>query len=204
MNEEYINFIGFYRNVFPENYCGHLITEFNKLMDLGITGNRFLSEKITKNYKDDESIILNGRAAAPLIQTFNDNLPIRMFFEGLHQCFDKYALKFPTCNQDKLKAYLVKMQCTFPGGGYHIWHHENGKFATEEEGANRVLVYSFYLNSFKPEQAGETEFYYQQLRVRPEENMMVIWPADWTHTHRGNVVHGQQNKYILTGWFTYD
>jgi hypothetical protein len=61
------------------------------------------------------------------------------------------------------------------------------------------LVYSAYLNTI--EEAGETEFLYQKLRVAPKENTVVIWPAAFTHTHRGNVVHGDKSKYIITGWF---
>lgn len=202
MNEEYINFIGFYRNVFPNGYCQFLIDEFNRLIELGLGKNRLEFEGTKKHHKDDCTIILNGRTAAPLINTFDGSPPVHFFFEGLLKCFKKYVEKFPTSNEEGLEVYIMKMQCTPPGGGYHVWHHENGKNTTRREG-DRVLVYSFYLNSFKPEQAGETEFYYQQLRVLPEENMMIIWPADWTHTHRGNVVHGKENKYIITGWFNY-
>jgi hypothetical protein len=49
---------------------------------------------------------------------------------------------------------------------------------------------------------GETEFYYQNLKVTPQKGKTVIWPADWTHTHRG-IVSPTQDKYIVTGWFDY-
>jgi hypothetical protein len=61
-----------------------------------------------------------------------------------------------------------------------------------------------YLNSLAPEEAGETEFLYQQTRLRPQQNQMIVWPAAYTHAHRGNVVHGENCKYIVTGWFYYD
>ena len=87
------------------------------------------------------------------------------------------------------------MQKTNPGGGYHLWHSEQGN----EDHSARCLVYSLYLNDI--DDAGETEFLYQKLRISPKENSMVIWPAAFTHTHRGNVVHGNKSKYIITGWF---
>ena len=65
--------------------------------------------------------------------------------------------------------------------------------------SNRCLVWAIYLNDI--ENAGETEFLYQQLRIPPKENAAIIWPAAFTHTHRGNVVHGEKSKYIVTGWF---
>jgi hypothetical protein len=56
-----------------------------------------------------------------------------------------------------------------------------------------------YLNDI--DEAGETEFLYQKRRISPKENTLIIWPAAFTHTHRGNVVHGAKSKYIITGWF---
>jgi hypothetical protein len=61
-----------------------------------------------------------------------------------------------------------------------------------------------YLNTLELNEAGETEFLYQQTRLQPQKNTMVVWPAAFTHAHRGNVVHGTNCKYIVTGWFYYD
>jgi hypothetical protein len=90
------------------------------------------------------------------------------------------------------------MQKTDPGAGYHEWHFEQGK----DEDAARCLVYIAYLNDIN--EAGETEFLYQRLRIEPKENSIIIWPAGFTHTHRGNVVHGNKSKYIVTGWFYFE
>jgi hypothetical protein len=61
-----------------------------------------------------------------------------------------------------------------------------------------------YLNSLTLDEAGETEFLYQQLRLQPQENTMILWPASYTHAHRGNTVFGNNSKYIVTGWFYYE
>ena len=61
-----------------------------------------------------------------------------------------------------------------------------------------------YLNTLAPEEAGETEFLYQQKRIKTEENAMLIWPAAFTHTHRGNAVYGENYKYVATGWFYFN
>ena len=54
------------------------------------------------------------------------------------------------------------------------------------------------------EDPGETEYLYQKLRIPAKENTLVIWPAGYTHPHRGNAVYGDKAKYILTGWFYVD
>ena len=64
----------------------------------------------------------------------------------------------------------------------------------------RSGAYILYLNDV-PE-GGETEFLYQRLRVSPKEGTLVIFPASYTHTHRGNPpLRG--SKYIMTGWIEF-
>jgi hypothetical protein len=57
-----------------------------------------------------------------------------------------------------------------------------------------------YLNTVTDE--GGTEWYHQNLKVNAEKGKTVIWPADWTFTHRG-VPSPTQEKYIITGWFNF-
>ena len=64
----------------------------------------------------------------------------------------------------------------------------------------RAAVWILYLTSH--EEQGETEFLQQGIRVAPQAGRVVIWPASFTHPHRGNPVY-DGNKYIATGWFEY-
>jgi hypothetical protein len=57
-----------------------------------------------------------------------------------------------------------------------------------------------YLNDV-PE-AGETEFYYQQRKIQPRAGTLLIAPAGFTHTHRGNMPVGG-DKYIATSWILF-
>tara|TARA_R110000796_G_scaffold48231_1_gene115745 strand:- start:585 stop:767 length:183 start_codon:yes stop_codon:yes gene_type:complete len=57
-----------------------------------------------------------------------------------------------------------------------------------------------YLNNIKDK--GETEWYYQKLKVKPETGLTLIWPVDWTFTHRG-IPSKKEIKYIVTGWYSY-
>jgi len=47
----------------------------------------------------------------------------------------------------------------------------------------------------------DTEFLWQGLRVQPKAGTVSIFPASFTHTHRGNPVYSC-DKYIATGWYT--
>jgi hypothetical protein len=131
---------------------------------------------------------------------FDGESSVKIFFDGLQACFDAYTSQFSVLRDNKIRATHMKLQRTTPGGGYHLWHGEQANGDT----ANRVVVYMLYLNTLTDEEAGETEFLYQQRRVKPVENTMVLWPAAYTHAHRGNTVFGERSKYIVTGWFYYD
>ena len=54
-----------------------------------------------------------------------------------------------------------------------------------------------YLNDV--EDGGGKEFKYQKLRFNAKKGTTLIWPPDFTHTHRG-VISPTQEKYISTGW----
>ena len=56
-----------------------------------------------------------------------------------------------------------------------------------------------YLNDI--EDGGETEFQYQRRRISPSAGTVVFFPAGLTHVHKGNLVLGEQDKYIVTGWY---
>ena len=89
----------------------------------------------------------------------------------------------------------MNLQRTEPLEGYHSFHFENTSYSARF----RILAWMVYLNDV--EEGGETEWLYQQLKVKPKANTAVIWPAGFTHLHRGNPPISE-TKYILTGWFT--
>ena len=43
---------------------------------------------------------------------------------------------------------------------------------------------------------------YYDLEIQPKKGKTLIWPAEWTHAHRGNIVEAG-SKYIITGWMTF-
>jgi hypothetical protein len=82
-------------------------------------------------------------------------------------------------------------------GGYPYWHSEAYPDPPHNEALHRILLFMYYLNDVKS--GGETDFYYQKQSVKPQQGTMVIAPAYFTHTHRGNVPRSN-DKYILTSW----
>ncbi len=118
----------------------------------------------------------------------------------LKKCIEKYKKKYPRC--DKVANYGMTENCNIqhykPGEGYHSWHCE--RTGSKLPSSTRHLVFMTYLNNVK--QGGETEWLYQKLKIKAEIGKTVIWPSDWTHTHRG-ITAKKEHKYIITGWLNF-
>ena len=79
---------------------------------------------------------------------------------------------------------------------YSKWHSEAGELSN----CDRAMAWMIYLNdNFE---GGETEFKFQKHREVPEAGTLVMWPASFTHTHRGGMILSG-TKYIATGWIHY-
>jgi len=121
------------------------------------------------------------------------------YLNELEKCLECYKNKYEYCHT---KTSNWAIQDTFniqkykPTQGFHKWHSEN----TSKYTRHRHLVFMTYLNTVK--QGGETAFYYQKLKVKPEKGLTLIWPTDWTFTHKGYTTINE-DKYIVTGWYDF-
>ena len=106
----------------------------------------------------------------------------------------EYCEIFTSLNNSPIRSTRQKLQKTKKGGGYHVWHHEQADI----DSAQRILVWTMYLNDV--EEGGETEFLYQSKRIKARKGKICIFPAGFTHVHRGNPPLSG-DKYILTGWW---
>ena len=117
--------------------------------------------------------------------------------QAMNDCLSRYREQYHCLDSlVNISSDEIKLQKTEPRGGFHKWHCE----AARVETAKRVLAWTLYLNDI-PEGEGETEFVWQGVRIVPKAGNFAIWPAAFTHVHRGNPVYSC-DKYIATGWFS--
>ena len=115
------------------------------------------------------------------------------FFPKLQTCIDHYMSEYAILQRQKYLYYDVKLKKIPVGGGFHDWHCENSSITS----ATRTIVIQLYLNTI--DEAGETEFLYLNKRVNAVQGRVIIFPAGFLHTHRGNPPIGQ-TKYIASTW----
>jgi hypothetical protein len=152
----------------------------------GVLGPRFEVDKARKDSIDSQ---------------FCDKGVADKYYDALQKVLIEYMKKYPMCNAYSSFRIVEapNIQHYKPNGGYFAWHTERGSNITPYNA--RHLVFMTYLNDVADE--GETEFFHQQIKIRPEKGLTLIWPADWTFTHRG-IASPTQDKYIVTGWYSFN
>ena len=171
--------------------CDELIHYYNQKVEEGEYSGEgqgdYSSEgfsQTNKDIKDSTDVYFFNNSKHPTILKYFKELQI-----GYNAYITKYGdiqnIMMHTNTEHHIQYYK-------PGGGFKVWHFERG-----QANINRMLVYMTYLNDVPD--GGGTEWLYQNYKTEAKKGLSVIWPAEWTHTHRGII--SQHDKYIVTGWF---
>jgi hypothetical protein len=100
-----------------------------------------------------------------------------------------------------LRPGAINLQWYAAGeGGYPYWHCELYPRDASAETLHRHLLWTLYLNDGFGD--GETEFLFQQRKIAPRTGSLLLAPAAFTHTHRGNRPVGG-DKVIATSWILF-
>ena len=197
-NNSLEDFIEIYDGYFRDNLIDFYIEYFDTCAENKLTNLRGLNEPTIKRHQKDDSQIVIPEPVGPKVlpKRFKIREPVAVDFLKVFwdKCYSLYAKKYSLLDEVASHSIMdVVMQKTSPGQGYHMWHSE----VTSMSSRNRILAFNLYLNDV--EEGGETEFLYQRKRVSPKKGRLVIWPAYFTHAHRGNPPLSG-DKYIITGW----
>ena len=186
--------IGIFDNYFPDALCDKYLRFFEKIT---LTEENIFGKRKRNNLEEatDQHVFLINEHYHHELSLIYIGEDFQNFF--WKECYPKYIEKYSIIKGfHKHRILSLKMQETKKGEGYHAWHCE----MTSMGNRNRFLVISLYLNTV--EKGGETEFLHQGLRVTPVKNRLVMFPATYTHVHRGNPPLSG-SKYIITGWLEF-
>ena len=173
------------------NICDEMISFFNRNQEFHRIGTTNKGVDILIKDSTDLTIKLNE---------IEKNNELVKYVNFLHQCTKEYINEFSYCNHYAPWGIVedINIQHYAPNQGYFQWHTERS--SANSKNSARHLAFITYLNDV--DDGGETEFFYQKIKVTPRKGLTVIFPADWTYTHRG-ITSKTQYKYIVTGWFSY-
>ena len=197
------DFIGIWDNALTKEECDDFIVLFDSLNKMQLTRNRQESEDIPSYVKDDTAVSFQGdlifegekwKPCSDIIHMGEDAPLGKKIYDILYSTAKEYIEKYPTADQSfHYGGYQWKIQKSKAGGGYHVWHKEYSPTTV-----SRTMTFVFYLNTI--EKGGETQFLYYPHQVEPEEGRLLVFPAGFQHTNRGNIHWDKKGKYIITGW----
>jgi len=177
--------------ILDASFCDGLIHKFNNddRVSSGIVGKGHKDNGLKKS--DDLHI-----TSAPGYGKYHDHMRNQLLdvirdYQNILE--EKIPVYYPLLKDMKFAGF--NMQRTQPGG-YYNWHTDEHVMST---GRYRGITYIIYLNTIH--EMGYTEFY-DGTRIQPKQGHALIFPATWTHVHRG-VPPTKELKYIATGWCYY-
>tara|TARA_A100001011_G_C14299247_1_gene839976 strand:+ start:624 stop:1232 length:609 start_codon:yes stop_codon:yes gene_type:complete len=187
---EKISFVGAW-NIQNNNLCSKIIDFFenNKKFHQKGLASKGIDEKVKKS--TDLSI-------EPRSLKTDDCADLKNYFDHLYNCYEDYKIQWPflTNNFQIVDIPTFNIQKYNKGDHFSGLHSERDGIST----MYRVFAWMTYLNDV--EDGGETYFEHFKLKIKPETGKTLIWPAEWTHAHKGEVLNFGK-KYIITGWMNF-
>jgi Rps23 Pro-64 3,4-dihydroxylase Tpa1-like proline 4-hydroxylase len=183
--------VGVFEHFLSDDECDAFIALYENRDKKGYTYNRQDSEDAGGLIKTDTalSISFGDCYGHKKIEKLNADF-VNNFWDN---AIKKYGQYYPMLLKIDKKMWGYKIQKTIAGEGYHIWHCED----SSPNDTTRILTYTIYLNDDFT--GGETELLHKNMRLTPKKGTLAIFPANYTHTHRGNPpLTGE--KYIMTSW----
>jgi len=171
--------------------------------------NSKLCKDIIKYFHENEKNIVEGHVAGGIIKEAKESYDLSISYMLNDYPFCEYKNELQRCINEYMKIYpdsynlvgkygLIKdynIQYYKPKTGFKVLHCERSTKLV----STRILVFMTYLNTVK--NAG-TYFPNQKFTSECVIGNTLIWPAEWTHAHKG-VINTKKDKYIITGWFDF-
>jgi hypothetical protein len=180
-----LSFIYEIRQALAADRCAEMIARFEANPEQQYPGRIGQGEQQERSIKRSTDLRISGRTDW---KDIDDQL-----FRSLGQALSRLAAEHPFFSANSFKDMGYNLQKTRAGEFYH-WHVDSGPGAFSQ----RQLVAIWYLNDVDGP-GGETEFFFQNVTVLPEQGKLLLFPPFWTHVHRGAVLE-KGVKYIATTW----
>jgi len=186
----YESFIGGW--YISESVCDNIINFFDTNKEYCVSSGHVGSNENEREFKNiNDSLDMK-------IGKDNYFFPFYHYRQELQKCLNEYLKKYEYAN--KVNQFAINTDYNLQyynfNKGFKTWHSER----TDVQSMNRYLVFMTYLNNVDD---GGTEFKYQNLVSPAKKGLTLIWPTEWTHTHRSQISKTKE-KYIVTGWYTFN
>ena len=183
------NFIGSW--LIDPLICDEIITYYERNKKKQKLGSTSRGRNLEVKNRNDISL-------TPKELTLPENKIYMDYFKSLFECYKDYNIQWPFFKSivNDLDIGMFNIGKYTTGQHFQKIHCERSGLST----LHRILAFMTYLNDVK--EGGSTYFNHYDLDINPKKGLTLIWPAEWTHSHKGNILKSGV-KYIITGWLTF-
>ena len=184
------NFIGSW-NIRNDDLCKQIINFFDENRILHAKGASGLG--VDQNKKKTTDISIN-----PSDLKNNEFKCFNNYMDELYKCFIDYQHQWPFMKSiiKNVDIGSFNVQKYSKGDHFSEVHTERGNL----QNSDRLFAWMTYLNDV--DDGGKTNFAHYDIKIKPEIGKTLIWPAEWTHAHSGEILNNGE-KYIITGWMNF-
>ena len=172
-----------------------------------------LCDKLVEFFKNNKDLQSQGVTSGGKVLEAKSRVDISIKPNDLkkerYKIFNEFIIELYNCYKDYIEQwpFLKSFAQTIDIGSFNIGEYSKGdhfsRIHSERTSINtlrRVFAFMIYLNDVSD--GGNTFFEHYNLSIKPKKGKMLIWPAEWTHAHRGEVLN-EDKKYIITGWLQF-
>jgi len=174
-------------NALPADLCDEMIRRFEACKEDQYPGRIGQAVSSNQSIKKTTDLVVSGKSEWKDID--------RALFQSMGKAILEFREKYIYFKGPfKDMGYNLQRYTT---GEYYHWHIDGDS----HDFSQRQLVALWYLNNVEGP-GGETEFLFQNAKIKPERGKLVLFPPFWTHEHRA-VELEKGVKYIATTWIVF-
>jgi len=119
----------------------------------------------------------------------------KSIYNKLDTVFDEYINLYPEVDLTTSPKILTNLRFKhfLPGKSFANWHSEHSF-----DYSNRVLSIQIYLSDHD---CGTV--FYNGKKIMSKSGRVAVFPAYFTHTHKGEVCPENKDRYLLTGYISF-
>ena len=191
IKSDQINFIGSW-NLENNDLCKNIINFFENHKEIQVQG---LTDGGSKDISIKKTTDISIDPKDLKLKEFS---VLKDYIEELFKCFNDYQNQWPFLKKEIKTVDISRfnIQKYLPGDHFAKIHSER----TSTNNMHRIFAWMTYLNNV--DDGGSTNFTHYGIKIKPEIGKTLIWPAEWTHAHAGEILNSGK-KYIVTGWMNF-
>lgn len=185
------NFITVYDNVLSTETCNRLMEKFE-------ANTQCQKKELITNELDDWRMKFTQINFLESEEFFEEAKQLQAVFLQAIQAYKQEHSIQPKQWPEQFRFEPIRMKRYLPNTDDGFGEHVD---VSDYDSARRFLVFFIYLND--DFEGGETSFTQFNIKVKPKQGSLILFPPMWNWLHEAHAVKGNSPKYIVGSYMHY-